>query len=192
MSYGYSDQTAVNATFPDQEQKPRGWWSRNWKWFVPTVFLCLILMCSGCLAGIGYMIVYGLKNQEPYLVAMEKIQANQQAQEAFGQPIRDNSWIPALIPDGNNIDMRWDLVGPKGKGKAYVKSRMIGNKFEIVVIEVVLPDGKKLVLHDEGGGNEAPKFQPPGAAEGDKKAETAPPPDLTPNIPAIEESEPKK
>lgn len=149
-------------------------------------------MCSGCVAAIAMLFVSGLRHQEPYVVAMEKIQANPQAQEAFGQPISDNSWMPAIMPDGNNIDIRWDLVGPKGKGKAYVKSRLSGNKWDIVVIEVILPDGTKLVLHDEGGGNDAPKFQPQGAAEDEKKPDAAPPPDLTPNIPSIEESEPKK
>jgi hypothetical protein len=192
MSSNYSDPTALNATFPGPEQKPRGWWSRNWKWFVPTVFLCLILMCGGCLTGIAVLFISGLRHLEPYVVTMEKIQANPEAQEALGQPIRDDSWFPVLSPDGNNMDIRWDLSGPKGKGKAHVKARMTGNKWEIVLIEVILPNDKKILLHDEGGGNVAPPFKAQGAAEGEKKPEAAPSPDLTPNIPMPEEGGPKK
>jgi hypothetical protein len=192
MSSNYSDPTALNATFPGPEQKPRGWWSRNWKWFVPTVFLCLILMCGGCLTGIGVLFISGLRHLEPYVVTMDKIQANPEAQEAFGQPIRDDSWFPVLTPDGNNMDIRWDLAGPKGKGKAHVKARMSDNKFETVFIEVILPSGKEIELPDEGGGNVAPPFKPQGAAEGEKKPEASPSPDLTPNIPMPDEKEPKK
>jgi hypothetical protein len=191
MSFNYSDPTALNANFPDHAQKPRGWWSRNWKWFIPTLFLCMILMCGGCVAGIFFMFISGLKQTEPYVVTMQKIQANAEAQEALGQPIRDDSWFPVLTPDGNNLDIRWDLSGPKGKGKAYVKARTTNGKFDIVVIEVTLPNGKRLLLHDEGpGGNDAPAFTPKGAADGEKKQESAPPPDM--NITMPDEGEPKK
>ncbi len=191
MSFDYSNPKAMEATFPGPEQKPRGWWSRNWKWFVPTVFLCMILMCGGCLTGIGFFIISGLKHLEPYVVTMQKIQANPEAQEALGQPIRDDSWFPVLSIDGDNLDIRWDLSGPKGKGKAYVKSRTSNGKSEIVVIEVTLPNGKKLILHDEGPGG-APPFKPQGAAEGEKKPEVSPSPELPQNISMPEETEPKK
>ncbi|MGD0519061.1 MAG: cytochrome c oxidase assembly factor Coa1 family protein [Thermoguttaceae bacterium] len=149
-------------------------------------------MCGGCLTGIGVLFISGLRHLEPYVVTMDKIQANPEAQEAFGQPIRDDSWFPVLTPDGNNMDIRWDLAGPKGKGKAHVKARMTGNKWETVLIEIILPNDKKIQLHDEGGGNVAAPFVPSGAAEGEKKEEAAPPPNINPNIPMPDESEPKK
>ena len=189
MSSNFSDPRAFDAAVVP-EQKPRGWWSRNWKWFVPTVLLGMILMCGGCLAGIAAIFVSSLRHIEPYVTTMAKIDANKEAQEAFGQPVKDDSWFPVLTPDGNNMDIRWDLSGPKGKGKSHVKSRMSNGKFEIVVIEVILPDGKKLVLHDEGGENEAPVFIPQGAAGGEKKPESAMP-DLNPTIPKPEEPEKK-
>jgi Cytochrome oxidase complex assembly protein 1 len=195
MSFDYSNPNAMNATFPGPEQKPRGWWSRNWKWFVPTLFLCLILMCGGCLGGIAIIFISGLKHMEPYVVTMEKIQADKEAQEAFGQPIRDDSWFPVMGTAGNDLHIRWDLVGPKGKGKADVTARLNNksNKLEIVVIEVTLPNGKKITLHDEGGGDVAPPFNPQGAAPAEKaKEESDSKPELTPNIPAADENEPGK
>ena len=192
MSFDYSNPQAMDATFPGPEQKPRGWWSRNWKWFVPTVLLIMILICCGGPIAIFYGGVSVLRNTEPYVKIMQMIQANPEAQEALGQPIRDDSWFPVLSTDGDNIDIRWDLAGPKGKGKAYVKSRTNNGKIEIVIIEVTLPNGKKLILHDEAGGNVAPPFVPPGAAEGEKKQESAPQPELPQNISIPEETEPKK
>jgi hypothetical protein len=199
MSSNYSDPRAFNAAFPGPEQKPRGWWSRNWKWFVPTIMLCMLLLCGGCLSGIFFFYSFGLRHLEPYMVAMEKIQDDKQIQESLGQPIRDNSWFPVLSPNGDNLDIRWDLAGPKGVGKAYVKSRVFGNKMEISLIEVTLPGGKKVMLQEEGGQNAAPAFELPGeaptekkAAEGEKKMGVAPAPDLNLDIPAPDEEETKK
>ncbi len=192
MSSNYSDPRALDATFPGPEQKPRGWWSRNWKWFIPTILLCLILMCGGCLVGFAALFITGLRHMEPYVITMDKIQEDKEAQEAFGQPIKDDSWFPVITPDGNNFDIRWDLSGPKGKGKAHVKARMTGgNQWEINKIDVILPDGKEIHPQIEGG-NEPPPFKPQGAAEGGKKEEAGPPPDLNPKIPTPEGSEPQK
>jgi hypothetical protein len=196
MSFDYSNPKAMDATFPGPEQKPRGWWSRNWKWFVPTVFLIMILICCGGPVAIFFGAIGVLRNAEPYVSTMQKIQSNPEAQEAFGQPIRDVSWIPvgqvSMENDTGSAELRWDLAGPKGKGKAYVKARMMNGKWEVVVIEVTLPNGKKLTIHDEGPGG-APPFNPQGSAPPDKsKEEAAPQPDLNPNIPMTEETEPKK
>ena len=197
MSYNYSDPTAIEANFPGQEPKPRGWWSRNWKWFVPATLLGLVLMCSGCVAAILFGIVGLLRSSPPYVTTMEKIQADPQVKEAFGEPIRDVSWIPAgelnTQNDTGTAELRWDLAGPKGKGKVYVKARMTNGKWDIVMIEVIPPEGKKIVLHDEGpGGNEAPVFNPQGKTAPEKPQETSPPPELNPTIPMPEEMEPKK
>ncbi len=176
-----------------QEQKPRDWWSRNWKWCIPLLVLVILILWGGA----AVMKFIGKRYVEPYKMTMAKIQANQQVQEALGLPIRDDSWTPSgelnVEDNRGSADLRWDLAGPKGKGKAYVKARMISGQWEIVMIEVTLPDGNKLVLRDEGGANEAPPFAPPGAATPEKSPETAPLPDLTPNIPPLpEETEPKK
>jgi hypothetical protein len=174
MSFNYSDPTAFNAGFPGQEQKPRGWWKRNWKWLVPTSFLCMFIFCCGCPVAIFVGIGGIIRNSEPYLIAMEKIQASPEAQEAFGQPIHDNSWIVLgeinkdLTNGSGNAELRWDLAGPKGKGKAYVKARMTDGKWELETLEVILPDGKKIDLHDEDGGNKIPPLQGQGNAESDK------------------------
>ena len=61
------------------------------------------------------------RNIEPYLKTMERIQANPQIQEAFGQPIRDDSWMP-----GGNVrdSIILGFGRPKGKGKVFIKTRL--------------------------------------------------------------------
>jgi hypothetical protein len=193
MSFGNNDQTNFSQGLSEQPQKPRGWWSRNWKWFVPTMLLLMVLMCSGCLVSVALFFVNGLRHMEPYMVTMDKIQTNQQVVEAFGEPITDCSWTPTLTADGNGIDMRWDIKGPKGKGKAYVKSRVTNQKFDIVVIEIMPPDGKKIIIPVESG-NSAPTYTP----QNDNKESTpetkepAPSDDPSLNISLPTEGEEKK
>ncbi len=161
-----------------QEQKPRGWWSRNWKWFVPTLLLAMIIMCCGCPAAIIFSVIGIFRNSEPYLDTMQKIQADPQVQEAFGQPIRDNSWIPAgelNMPDGQgNAELRLGSCRPEGKRQGLCKSphdqRQMGDRGD----RSDSARWKKIVLHEEGGGNEAPAFQGQGAAEGEKNARSRP------------------
>jgi hypothetical protein len=198
MSSNYSDPTALNATFPGPEQKPRGWWSRNWKWFVPTVLLTMILICCGGPVGIVYFAFSKLYNSEAYKMTMQKIATSEELKQELGQPIENVLNPPPSFrieenPDGRGeADARWEIEGPKGRGKAHVIARMNDNKWEIIKIEVILPNNKTILLHDEGGGNVAPPFVPQGAAGGEKKEEATPSPDLTPNIPMPDEGELKK
>ena len=195
MSSSNIDQKTPGQGVYAQGQKPRGWWSRNCGKFMLALLIIFVLICSFP-AALFYGIV-GLRSKEPYKLGLQKIQADPQSQQAFGQPIKDNSWLPAgEITEASgrgNAELRWDLVGPKGKGKAYVKARLMEGKWEIVIIEVNLPDGKKILLHEEGpDGSEAPAFSPGGTAEPEKPQETAPALDLNPSIPMPEETGPKK
>ncbi|MGA2059035.1 MAG: cytochrome c oxidase assembly factor Coa1 family protein [Thermoguttaceae bacterium] len=200
MSFDYSNPQAMNATFPGPEQKPRGWWSRNWKWFVPSVFLCMILICCGGPLGIGYLFFSKLYNSEAYKMTMQKIESNEELKQELGQPITNLLSPPPSFrmeenADGSGlVDARWEIEGPKGRGRAHVIARMRDNKWEIVSIDVtIVSNNKKIVLHDEAGGNVAPPFNPQGAAPPEEsKQESAPQPDLTPKIPTTEETEPKK
>lgn len=113
-------------------------------------------------------------------MGMAQIRADEQVQKAFGQPIKDDSWIPSGELAENEANLHWDLAGPNGKGKAYVKARKTGDKWEIVLIEVTPPEGKKIVLQGEGGGNDAPVFNPQGATTPSKEAAPAKGPDIAP------------
>jgi hypothetical protein len=167
-----------------QAEKPRCLCKR--KWFIPLFILAILVIVVG-----GLVLKYGKRFSEPYKMGMAQIRADLQVQQAFGQPLRDDSWMPGGEVGENEANLYWDLAGPNGKGKAYVKARNTAGKWEIVIIEVTPPEGKKIVLQGAGGGNDAPVFNPQGAG-GAKKEETAPMPDLNPTIPAPEETEPKK
>jgi hypothetical protein len=177
-----------------RQQKQRGWWSRNWLWFVPTLLLTMVVFCCGCPAGIFFFVVNAVYDQELFKDAMAKIEANDVLKKELGQPITIVRWPPpAFSMDQTNgsgeADIRWEVEGPKGRAKAHVHARLTDNRWEVKILEVVLPNGKKVSLADEAGGVEdAPVFEAPkpGAT---KPEETGPAPEI--NMPTFDE-EPQK
>jgi hypothetical protein len=163
-----------------REQQNRGWFRRNWRWFVPTAILLLILL--GAAAGYWalFLRVYGL---EVCQSAMQTIEADKGMQEAIGQPIETVKWpsrsaAPSARVEEGEADVLWSIEGPKGRARAHVKARRMMGKWETITLDVVLPDGKKVLLN-EAGGNEAPPADFSGPkAESNKPEANAPPPEI--------------
>jgi hypothetical protein len=114
-----------------QPQAPRpGWWSRNWKWFLPTG------CCLGTLLGIVLAIaVFGvgivgllsgvskiLKSSEPYQTAVARAKANDKVTAALGTPMEEGFPLGKVNTnnDEGDADLSIPLTGPKGKGTIYV------------------------------------------------------------------------
>jgi hypothetical protein len=199
MSSNHIDMAALDSDLQNMPQKPRGWWSRNWKWFVPTMFFGFVIVCCGGPAIVAYtMFTKGkeiLKSSPPYKIAMERIETDPKIKEAFGEPIKDVSFIPSgemnMKNDQGEAKLYWDIEGPKGKGKAGVSARTNQGKWEIVMVEVTLPDGKKITFNDFEGVS-APPFITNPASQDNSTEEKTPDEILSPSIPMPEDSEPGK
>jgi len=174
-----------------RQQKQRGWWSRNWLWFVPTLLLTMVVLCCGCPAGIFYWVFNKVYDLEVFQIAMAKIEADDGLRQELGQPIEIVRWPPpAFSIEATNgsgeADIRWEIEGPKGRAKAHVHARLTDNRWEVVILEVVLPNGKKVSIAAEGdGADDAPPFEnpKPGAT---KPEETGPAPEI--NLPTFDDA----
>jgi len=114
-----------------QPQAPRpGWWSRNWKWFLPTG------CCLGTLLGIVLAIaIFGagivglisgvskiLKSSEPYQTAVARAKANEKVVAALGTPIEEGFPMGSVNTNNNSgdADLSIPVTGSKAKGTIYV------------------------------------------------------------------------
>lgn len=114
-----------------QPQAPQpGWWSRNWKWFLPTgcclgtllgILLCIAIFGMG-IFGLVSGISKTLKNSEPYQTALATAKANDKVVAALGTPIEDGFPQGHVNTDNgvSDADIHVSLTGPKGKGTLYV------------------------------------------------------------------------
>jgi len=169
-----------------QQEKQRGWFSRNWLWFIPTLLIVLFIFCCGGPALIGFNIASKALRSGPYETAMQKIQADPTLKQELGEPIKDVSWIPAgrleFENDRGEADLRFDIAGPKNQAKAHMQARCTNAKWELTVLEVTLSSGKTIQLLTNGG-NDAPPFKPTKPANA--KPETkGPAPELNFSIPS--------
>lgn len=112
-----------------------GWWSRNWKWFVPTG-CCLGTLVTGLLLvalfGVGIFGLFSgiskvMKSSEPYQTAVQRATADEKVIAALGTPISEGFPMGSVNTSGESgdVDLSIPIAGPKGKATIYV----VGKKF---------------------------------------------------------------
>jgi hypothetical protein len=115
-----------------QQPQQKNWWGRNWKWFVPTGCLTLVLICGGFFTGI-FMIVFGsIKSSDVYQTAITRAQNNAEVKAALGTPIEPSFWVSGEIRTNNNsgrANFAIPISGPQGKGTVYVTAYKSGSKW---------------------------------------------------------------
>src|ERR1043165_5510937 len=110
----------------DQTIPQGGWWSRNWKWFVPVGCLSLLLTCACCISGGILFTVNSVKGSEAYQQAVARAKADPDVQAALGTPI-EPSWMVQFNSSFRNGEPATQapipLEGPKGQGSIHVVAR---------------------------------------------------------------------
>ena len=100
-----------------------GWWSRNWKWFVPL----------GCLTMIGFVVVFAaalvaivfgaMKSTDVYKTGVARAKSHPAVIEALGSPVEEGLFVSGktnVNGSAGEADLSVPLSGPKGKGTLYI------------------------------------------------------------------------
>jgi hypothetical protein len=123
----------------------QGWWSRNWKWFVPVVCLGALVLCIGCIV-LLVVVIRGasseiIKSTELCQIAMTELQANAQAVEALGTPIEIGAGVGGSYevtgPSGS-ADISIPVSGPQGSGTLYVVASKSAGIWRFDVLELAV------------------------------------------------------
>ena len=168
--------------------KPRGWFRRNWRWFVPALLLTIVVGGGGGLYWFFFVRVYNL---DVCKSAMQTIAADKGMQETLGEPIQPIRRPPSIFSkagwqeimpnarvEESEIDVRWNIAGPKGQAAAKLLAKKRSGEWQTVLLKVTLASGKEVSLQEVGNpANEAPPYVPPEAnpnspKTGVKKPET--------------------
>lgn len=197
MSSKEIDTAALDRDLEKLPKPKRGGFRRVMKWIL--LLLLLIIVGGG---GFAYWLIYQrVFSNEAYQHAMTKIAANKDIKAVLGEPIttRMTNPGPSMRQESTETNLLWTITGPTGKeAKVHVFQRLMSGKWETIISEVTMPDGKKISLVDEDEGG-APPFPAPGGApafdpnakpadkSADKPNENMPD-DLSPNIPPPEEA----
>ncbi|TDW52508.1 cytochrome oxidase complex assembly protein 1 [Flavobacterium sp. 270] len=113
----------------DYYEPANSWWDKNWKWFVPTgcvtIIMLLVLFAAEILLGVASI----LTESDAYKEAMDKVQHNELVVKQLGNPIEKDGMISGNIDaddDSGNCDLEIPIKGPKGAGVLFVTAHKNG------------------------------------------------------------------
>jgi len=128
--------------------KKKGWFGRNWKWFIP-------LSCSGItLLGIGgcatfvFAIFSFIKSSGAYELGLKTAKNDSQVIKSLGQPIEEGWYVSGNVQINNqtgHADITFPISGPKGEGIVHCKATRQSGKWQLQRLSVALKNGAKTV-----------------------------------------------
>jgi len=120
-------------------QPQQGWWSRNWKWFVPLGCVGIILIGLAGIAGIVAIVFGAMKSSDVYREALQRAQNHPEVQAALGTPIEAGWWMSGQIDiknDTGNANISIPVSGPKGKGTIHAVASKEGGRWRYSKLDV--------------------------------------------------------
>ncbi len=117
----------------------RGWWSRNWKWFVPTGCLTLLGLGAAFILALVVFVFGLLRSTDVYKTAVTRAKINPAVIEALGTPMHEG-W---LIQGQTNAqgttgeaNMSIPISGPKGQATIYLVATKTAGDWKYSTLEV--------------------------------------------------------
>ncbi|MCD0466285.1 cytochrome c oxidase assembly factor Coa1 family protein [Flavobacterium sp. ENC] len=101
----------------------KNWWDRNWKWFVPTGCLSLIVLFGLFIAGIFFGVTSFMKDSDVYKDAIYQVRQNKEVIQQLGSPVETDGMPSGSINVSNNTgecDLEIPIKGSKGTGILFV------------------------------------------------------------------------
>jgi len=171
-------------------EHPRGWFKRNWKWFVPTLILAPLVIGAISLGGYVLLRASKYKASEPYKMALSEVLLNKEVADRLGAPVVDG-WNPSgnLPTDSQSGTARFNfnIFGPQGQADVATSARLVDGEWGITNLEITFADGTRRSLmggirQRQVGG--MPKFNP-NAKQPSTSDPAIPPPPTTVDIPEV-------
>ncbi|MFC1497219.1 cytochrome c oxidase assembly factor Coa1 family protein [Verrucomicrobiota bacterium] len=123
------------------QQKDKGWWGRNWKWFVPVGCLGSLAIFAGFIALIICLVFGMMKSSGVYKDALAKAKADPSVQKIIGTPIEEGMFVTGNINvngSSGQADLSIPISGPDGKATVYVVAAKSAGQwtFSTLVVEI--------------------------------------------------------
>jgi hypothetical protein len=132
-------------TSPEIAAPPRNWWQRNWKWFVPTGCVVMLVLFAAFVFSIVFFVFSVIRHTDVFKDALDKAKANPQVQAELGEPIREGWWLSGQVntagPSGN-ADISIPLKGSRKNGTLYAVAHKSAGEWTYERLEVAV-DGRR-------------------------------------------------
>jgi hypothetical protein len=130
---------------PNPAGPKKGWFARNWLWFLPVVGLSSFCVCClGC-GGIFFGVMQTIKSSEAYQMALAHVQNDPEVRELLGEPIVEAGFMPLGQVNVNNgagdAELYFQVSGPKGQASVSANALRENGQWELTYVEVTPDDG---------------------------------------------------
>ncbi len=129
------------------------WWTRNWRWFVPTGCLFIVALTVASVAALGSFVFGMMKSSDAYAHAMTTARANPDVVEALGSPITEGFFISGEVNvngASGKADLAIPVSGPKASGTIFVDARKSAGAWRYTTLVVEVEPGKERIDLLEG------------------------------------------
>jgi hypothetical protein len=136
MSSGY-----IPAPPPPALTLPKSWFSRNWKWLVPTVVLGLILLVAVAVGALLTFVFGLLKSSEPYQHAVALATSNQEVVRELGAPVAPAWYLSGSESESGSsgdAELAIPLKGSLHRGTVYVRAKRTEGVWRYDKLEVLV------------------------------------------------------
>ncbi len=133
------------------------WWSRNWKWFVPTGCLTLIALGVAFVAVIVLVVFGAMKSTDAYKMALARAKSDPAVIEVLGSPITDGWFMTGktnVQGTAGEADIGIPISGPKGKGTIYAVATKSAGRWNYTTLEVEVNGRPERIDLLQGSGRE--------------------------------------
>lgn len=118
---------------------PRNWWQRNWKWFVPTGCLTLLMLFVGFVFCIVLVAFSAIKSTDAYATAFNRAKSDPRVIAAIGTPIKQGWYVAGntrVSGGSGEADLTIPISGPKGKATVYAKATKSAGRWSYSQLQV--------------------------------------------------------
>jgi hypothetical protein len=134
-----------------QARAQKGWFGRNWMWFVPTAGCLTLVIAATLMAGGIFALVLGtLKSSDVYKGALTRAEQNTTLQGEIGLPIEPGFFVSGSINKTilfSRANLSFSVSGPKGKANVYVVARKSAGPWEYSVLTATVQgSGRRIEL----------------------------------------------
>jgi hypothetical protein len=134
----------------------KNWFARNWKWFVPTIVVTVVLLIVAFVVGVAAIVFGAIRNNEPYQHAIEVVTHDQRALNALGAPVQPRWLVSGSInvsgPSGD-ANLAIPVRGQARAGTVYLVAKKSAGKwtYETLELEVEGQPARISFLNSHGG-----------------------------------------